>query len=124
MKLDLLDKLVILLVLWLVLGGKLPSIVGPAKVDAVVYTWEKDETGSVPSHVMSALDKLNRQGIEASNDEVGSDDNTNQVPEQYEVSRPAAIAAGLPSLVVLSGGKVLRTVKAPATEAAVMEAAK
>lgn len=114
------QKLLILLAAWWLLGGKLPSVIAPSKVSAVTYTYEKSTTGSVPPPVLAALDKLNRAGIMATNDEV----NDGAPPDQYKVSRPAAVAAGLPALVVMGGDKVLRVVKDPRTEAAVMEAAK
>lgn len=106
--------------------AKWPAISVPwisVKATAVVYTYEKDQ-GVVPSAVAVALDKLNRQGIRATEDEVDNVDGTNEVPDQYKASRPAAKQAGLPALVVLGGDKVLRVVKAPTTQAAVLEAAK
>ena len=103
---------------WLALGGGLPSFTAPAKPTAVVYTYDKDVT-AVPNPVKAALDKLNRAGIMATLDEVGP----GEVPEQYEVSRPAAIAAGLPAAVVMGGDKVLRVVKNPTTIEQVTEAA-
>lgn len=102
----------------------LPSIpwVHP-KADAVVYIYEKDQT-SVPSPVAVALDKLNRQGVTATTHEVDSTDGTGDVPEQYKLAVAAAKTTGLPALVVSGGGKVIRTLKDPRTEASVMEAAK
>lgn len=115
-KLDLLDKLLILVVLWFVLGGSLPSI-GGAKPTAATYTYDKSVT-VVPAPVQAALDKLNRRGIMATLDEVGP----GEVADQYKVSRPAAIAVGLPAFVVMGGNKVIRVVKDPKTEAAALEA--
>ena len=123
-RLDWIDKLVILALVWLLLGGQVPSFVGPATATtAVVYTFEKDESG-VPSPVFVALDKLNRQGVMATVDEVDTTDGTQDVPAQYKVCRPAAKAAGLPALVTLAGDKVKRVVKDPKTEQQVLEAAK
>lgn len=117
MKFDLLDKLLILTVVWFMLGGQLPHLVQPDKPTAVTYTYDKDVT-AVPNPVKAALDKLNRAGIMATLDEVGP----GEVPEQYKVSRPAAIAAGLPAAVVMAGEKVLRVVKNPTTTEQVTEA--
>lgn len=98
------------------------GVVAPTKATAVVYTFEKDQT-AVPSAVRAAINTLNRRGIVATEDEVDSTDGDAQVPDQYKVSRPAAVAAGLPALVVLAGDKVLKVVKDPRTDAAVLEAA-
>jgi hypothetical protein len=116
-------KLLILLVAWWLLsGGKLPSV-GPSKVTAATYVYEKDN-GSVPPPVLAALDKLNRAGVMATTFEEDTTDADGKVPDQYAVALPAARTAGLPSLVVLAGDKVLRTVKAPTTEEQVTEAAR
>jgi hypothetical protein len=117
------QKLLILLAAWWLLSGKLPSVVAPSSVTAVTYTFEKSDAG-IPPPVAAALDKLNRQGIVATHDEIDTTDGTEQVPDQYKVSRPAAKAVGLPALVVMAKDKVVRTVKAPTTEEQVLEAAK
>lgn len=119
------DRLLVLAIAWLLLGGNVPGLPSFAtKPTAVVYTFEKD-SGSVPPPVLAALDKLNRQGIVATNDEVDTPDGTGDVPDQYKVSRPAAVAAGLPALVVMGGDKVIRVVKpVPDTEAGCLEAVK
>lgn len=117
------QKLVILLAAWLLLGGKLPSVLSPSKATAATYVYEKDN-GSVPPPVLAALDKLNRAGVMATTFEEDTTDADGQVPDQYAVALPAARTAGLPSLVVLAGDKVLRTVKAPTTEEQVLEAAR
>lgn len=108
----------------LLLGDGLPAWSWPVatKPDAVVYTFEKDLHG-IPSPVMAALDRLNRQGILATTDEIDTTDGTGDVPDQYKLSRPAAVAAGMPALVVLGGGRVIRAVSKPTTLEQVMEAA-
>lgn len=106
----------------LISKGGMP-VIGPSKATAVTYTYD-DKQHTVPAPVSAALDKLNRQGIEADLDEVDTNDASGEVPEQFKVSRPAAKEAGLPALVVMAGGKVVRVVKAPKTEEAVIEAAK
>jgi hypothetical protein len=107
----------LLLGAWMLLSGGGSS----APPSAVVYTYEKD-TDIVPAPVIAALNAINRAGIRATLDEVGTTDGPGDVPDQYKVSRPAAIAAELPALVVLSGDKVSRVVKAPQTQADVLEA--
>lgn len=98
------------------------SLLAPANITAVVYTYEKGDT-AIPSGVTTALDALNRLEIVATKDEIDTIDGEGDTPDQYKASRPAAKAAGLPALVVLSGDKVLRVVKDPKDKAQVMEAA-
>lgn len=109
--------LVLVVVLIFVSGGKLDTVVTPptTKVTAVVYTYEKDQTG-LPPAISAAINALNRRGILATHDEVDTKDGDSQVPDQYKVSRPAAVAAGLPSLVLMAGDQVLKVVKNPKPE--------
>ena len=89
---------------------------------AAHYIYEKDKTAP-PAQVLVALDKINREKKIIANDfDQNIVDGTGQVPDQYKVSIPAAIAAGLPALVVMSGDVVLRVVKDPRTTEAVLEA--
>jgi hypothetical protein len=104
-------------------GGFSFPVPGLSKPTAVTFFYEKD-THAIPSPVLVALDKLNRSGIIATTLDVDTVDGSGETPAQYQVSLPAAKEAGLPSLVVMGGAKVLRTVKGPTTEAQVMEAAK
>lgn len=105
------------------------------KVTAATYVYEKDDH-AVPNYVLAALNKLNR-GLPATVDlparppinanllEADTTDGTGDVPEQYKAALAEAKRVGLPCLVVTGpGGVVIRTVKNPTTEAAVMEAAK
>lgn len=118
---DFIDFVLLAIVAVLAIGPG--GVVGPSKPDAVTYTYD-DKRHAVPSPVSAAISALNGQGIEADLDEVDTTDPSGDVPEQFKVSRPAAVAAGLPALVVMGGGKVIRVVKDPKTEAAVLEAAK
>jgi hypothetical protein len=89
-----------------------------------VYVFEKD-SNSVPRAVASALQQLNAAGsVVATEFERDTTDGAGEVPDQYLAALDAAVKAGLPCLVVLSGKTVLRTVRDPKTEAAVLEAAK
>lgn len=99
-----------------------PPPVEPVKVTAGVYTFD-DKKHSVPPPVSAAMDKLNRDGIVATLDEVDTTDGTGDVPDQYKVSRPAAVAAGLPSWVLLAGNKVFKVVKDPRTEEDILNTA-
>ena len=103
-----------------------PPVVDPSrKPTAVTYVYEKD-AAPIPRPVQAALNKLHAAGggVVASLFEDDSTNGAGQVPRQYAAALKAAREAGLPCLVVLSGDDVLRIVKAPATEAQVMEAAK
>jgi len=119
------DWLFIAAMLWALfhaLGDKIPTIVPPTNnVTAVVYVFEKDDT-AVPGAVSFAMDKINRDGIEATIFDDDIVDGTGEVPDQYKIALAAAREAGMPVLVVLAGDKVVRVVKAPTTEQAVMEA--
>jgi hypothetical protein len=97
----------------------------PQKVTAAVYVWEKDRA-AVPAGVATALQRLNSagSGIVASDFEQDSVTGSGNVPKQYAAALTAAKAAGVPCLVVLSGDTVLRVVKDPQTEAAVLESLK
>lgn len=111
--------------LWLAFYGKgceLPSIVAPSQVTAVVYTID-DKKHTVPPAIGAALNTLNAQGITATVDEADTTNPGGNVPAQYRVSRPAAVAAGLPAVVVMAGDKAVRAIKEP-TEAQVLEAGK
>ena len=99
-----------------------PVVVSPAKATAAVYVFEKDES-PVPTGVTVALDMLNRRGIVANLYEADTTDGDGDVPTQFAAALEAAKTSGLPALVVLSGSSVLRVVPAPATDAAVLEAA-
>ena len=116
----------LLAALWLTFGQTggctLPTPFTP-KVTAATYVYEKGDT-PIPSPVLAAIDKLNRLGILATTFEQDTKDGTGDVPEQYKAARTAAMNVGLPALVVVAGEKVLRTVKEPKTEEAVLEAVK
>lgn len=95
------------------------------KPTAVTYVYEKDQ-GPIPRPVQAALNKLHSEasGVVASLFEDDSTTGTGGVPKQYQVPLRAAREAGLPALVVTSGEVVLKVVKAPKTEAEVLEASK
>jgi hypothetical protein len=124
------QALLIVVAVWASMGGlqyqgcmlpqfKLPwSIIAP-KVTAAVYVYDKTK-GGIPTHVGKAVSKLNERDILATTHE----DGPGAVPKQYEFSVPAAREAGLPSFVTMASDRsVLKVVKGPATEQAVLEAA-
>ena len=71
-----------------------------------------------------ALEKLNKQGIVATEFEEDTVDGYGRTPAQYLIPLKAAREVGLPSLVVQSGLDVVRVVKNPEAESTVLEAAK
>jgi len=99
------------------------------KPTRAVYLYEKD-SGAVPPQVAGALNAINKQALETGSGFVAAEfeddtvDGTGQVPDQFKVAREEALKVGLPCLVVLSGDKVVRTVKAPKTAREVEEAVK
>ena len=95
-----------------------PSTTRPT---AVIYLYEKDQ-GGVPAPVSAALSKLNATGIRATTFEEDTVDGSGSVPDQYKIPLEAAQKAGLPALVVMAGDTVKSVVKAPTTEAQVMDA--
>lgn len=128
---------------WVVVSGKGPQpppVVVPDEPDvpdpvkpeppptvtatSATYVYEKD-IAPIPSAVSAALNRLNReQKIVATVFERDSRTGDGDVPAQYKPLIESARSAGLPALVVMAGDKVLRTVKDPKTEDAVMEAVK
>lgn len=99
------------------------SIGGFATITAATYVYEKDQSGGVPPGVQFALREINQAGkVSAASIEVDVQDSTGSTPPKYKVAVEAAKTAGLPSLVVQAGEKVVKTVSAPSTAEQVMEA--
>jgi hypothetical protein len=98
-------------------------VVDPAtKATAATYVYEKGET-LIPIGVTTALNRLNREkNIFATPFEQDTKDGTGETPDQYKAQLAAALEAGLPALVIMSGDKVVGVVRNPQTEASVMEA--
>jgi hypothetical protein len=104
-------------------GAPAPDAPSPTvAATAAAYIYEKDAT-AIPSEVAAAINRLNRERkITATLFEQDSRDGDDEVPDQYKAALAAAKQAGLPALVVMAGETVLKVVKDPKTEAAVMEA--
>lgn len=103
-------------------GGGTISPLAPS-VTSAVYVYEKDDT-LVPGAVMFGINRLNRERkISAVIIDDDVTDGNGQTPEAYKVPIETARTAGLPSLVVMGGTTVIRTVKSPTTEQQVWEAA-
>jgi formate-dependent phosphoribosylglycinamide formyltransferase (GAR transformylase) len=90
-------------------------VVKPVEVDSCVYVFEKD-SHVVPPAVRAALNTLNRRNVLATLLEDDVTDGDGDIPEQYKLPLEAARKAGLPCLVVMAGGKVLRVVTNPTAE--------
>lgn len=115
---------------WAAAGGALPNlpwpdVVNPAptvKATAATFIYEKDDH-AVPDPVHFALQQLNaKHGIIATAIDQNVVDGTGDTPEQYKVPLAEAKKVGLPTLVVMAGAEVVKVVKNPTTEAAVLEA--
>ncbi len=116
--------IVLLILAWLLLGDGGSPLAPLQPVTSATYVYEKDDS-AIPSGVMGGLNRLNREGkIVATIVDKDVVDGNGQTPEQYKVPIASAKEAGLPSLVVMGGSKVIRVVKSPKTEEEVMEAAK
>jgi hypothetical protein len=99
-----------------------PVVVPSVKVLAVTYVWEKDK-GGIPPGVRAALDKLNQQGIMATDFEEDTKNGNGETPAQYKMALAEAQKAGLPALVVQGEGNKVKTAKVT-TEAETLEASK
>jgi hypothetical protein len=109
---------------WHLTGGKLPDVLNPAptvKATSIHLIYEKDEH-NIPSPVLAALNQLNRRGIVATTFDDDVVDGTGEVPAQYKIALEESRKSGLPVLVVQAGDEVVKVVKNPTTEQAVLEA--
>lgn len=99
-----------------------PPDTNPKKIDRVTYIFEKDQN-NVPRPVSFALQRLNAEykDVVATEFEEDTVDGAGEVPEQYKIALEAARKAGLPALVIQAGKTVVKVVKAPTTEAGVMD---
>lgn len=85
---------------------------------AVTYVY-KSRT-PVPGEVLAGLNRINREkGIRATLCDDDPQDGTNDIPDQYKLAVAAAREKGLPSLVIVAEGKVVKVVPDPKTEAEV-----
>lgn len=103
----------VILVLLAFSGGGI-SIGG--KPDQVVFVYEKDD-GAPPSYVGGAIARINLiPGVVATMEDDDTRDASGAIADQYKVAFPEATKVGLPALVSLSRGKLLKATKNP-TEA-------
>lgn len=95
--------------------------VTPMRIDRVTYVYEKDNN-IAPKPVAYALHRLNTEyeNVIATQFEDDSTDGDDDIPDQYKIALEAAKKAGLPALVIQAGPTVVKVLKAPQTEAEVM----
>lgn len=134
MKLSLTDKLLILAIAWLLLGGKLPNVVTPVttKPPLIVMLHEAAH-GMLPPYALGAANELSAAGREV---RTPDDDEITGLGEPPAWLKPA-IAPGRAlmggntdeqqiddALILLDGDRVVKAVKLPATKAEILEACK
>ena len=99
---------------------KLPTV-DTADTVAVVY-----ESSDIipPPYVTGALGKLQADGLQTRIFDKDVITGTGQVPKDLQDAIDKAIQNGLPALVILSDGKVIKVQDLPKTESEIIEAAK
>lgn len=99
---------------------KLPTV-DTADTVAVVY-----ESSDIipPPYVTGALGKLQADGLQTRIFDKDVITGTGQVPKDLQDAIAKAIQNGLPALVILSNGKVIKVQDLPKTESEIIEAAK
>lgn len=93
----------------------------PSKPTSVIYFYEKDQT-SVPGYVQAALNKINRQGVDAVLYEIDTRGKDGQVQPRFKVAHERAIKEGVPVLIVMTGETVSKVIKSPKSEAEMLGA--
>lgn len=124
------DRLLVLAIVWLLLGGKLPGLpsIGSSKPTLIVMLYEADH-GPLPPYAMGAANELTAAGREV---RAVDDDLLNGLGEVPAWLKPALepgralMGSGQQddALVLLDGDRVVKAVKLPATKEAILEAVK
>ena len=99
---------------------KLPTITTP---DTVAVVYESSET-IPPPYVTGALGSLQADGLQTRIFDKDVVTGTGQVPEYLRNAIREATKNGLPALVVLSKGNVIKVQDLPKTESKIIEAKK
>ena len=102
------------------------TLSNPSKVTFVTYVYEKNESGSPPPYVLTAIDKLNHDpyNIRSTTFEDDTNNGTGATPKQYVKPLEAAKKEGMPSVVGMKGEAVSKVVKSPQKEQDVLDVAK
>lgn len=104
-----------LLAAWWAGEGGLPNVL-PSKIDRATYVYEKDQ-GSVPPAIAQILKETNQEGeVVATAFEQHTVDASGNTPPQFRTTLSAAKEAGLPSLVLQAGDKVVKVIEKPTAE--------
>ena len=118
--------LALLAIAWVVRSADSVPTVPPdtpveVKTDLAAVVYESEEMSLAP-YVIGAANEIGASGIEVRliDDDVTTG-NDNQ-PAQVKLAIEAARANGLPALVVMGGGKVLRVVDLPTSKEAIVGA--
>ena len=99
------------------------DVVSPSKPDTVAVIYESSDTIPEP-YVTGALNKLAAEGFQVRSFDKDIVTGTGQTPKELKEAIKAAIGNGLPALVVLSDGRVLKVQNLPKTESEIIEAVK
>tara|TARA_B100000959_G_C14710304_1_gene512608 strand:- start:220 stop:588 length:369 start_codon:yes stop_codon:yes gene_type:complete len=95
----------------------------PDKADSVCVIYESSDDIPEP-YVTGALNKLAAEGIQTRFFDKDIVNGENDVPATLKDAISAANKNGLPALVILSSGKVIKVIGLPKTENEILEAAK
>jgi len=114
---------VILLLLVLLEGDWKLNIDSFSKADTVCVVYESSET-IPPPYVTGALGGLQADGLQTRIFDKDVVTGTGQVPEYLKNAIDEATKNGLPALVVLSKGNVIKVQDLPKTESEIIEAVK
>lgn len=99
---------------------KLPTV---DTADTVAVVYESSDIIPLP-YVTGALGKLQADGLQTRIFDKDVITGTGQVPKDLQDAIDKAIQNGLPALVILSNGKVIKVQDLPKTESEIIEAAK
>jgi len=97
--------------------------IAPSKADTVAVVYESADNIPEP-YVTGALNQLVSEGLQARVFDKDVVNGNQQVPAQLKEAIKAANNNGLPALVILSKGKVIKVQDLPKTESEIIEATK
>jgi hypothetical protein len=125
-----LDKLLILLILWLALGGKVPDVFtpGPSREAVIVMLHESDK-GELPGYAIDAMHDLTAAGrdVRPVDDDVlnGLGATPQWLVPALEPGRKIMGPEQIDdALILLDGTRVVKAIKLPSTKEAIKEACK
>lgn len=104
-------------------GLNFPWNIVASKPDTVAVVYESSDNIPEP-YVTGALNKLSAEGIQVRVFDKDIVNGNQEIPSQVKEAIKAANNNGLPALVILSEGKVIKVQDLPKTESEIIEAAK